>query len=163
MALSDHTKKRFRRVIRTSMVTIAVFLLVVALAIPVINNAIGLAEEKRLKDLPLPDGADLISSVSSVGNLTNVTRNVQYFGAILVQSNLSKSEISAHYNQYREGAFDCIVEDAEGARDLLSTLDLGGIDSAFSVDAVQDDWYLVYSWGDPPAWLTDILNLDSRV
>ena len=163
MALSDHTKNRYRRVIRTSMITLAVFLLVVAMAIPIANNAIALAEEKRLKNLPLPDGADLVGSVSVADNLTNVTKTMQYYGAILIRSDLRKDEISAHYNQYRERAFDCIVEDAEGARDILSTLDLSDIDAAFSADAVQDNWYLVYSWGTPPEWLTDILNLDSRV
>ena len=163
MALSDHTKNRFRRVIRTSMVTLAVLLLVVALAIPIINNAIALKEEKRLKNLPLPEGASLISSISVAGNLTNIGKSMQYYGAILIQTELSKDEISAHYHQYRKHAFDCIVEDARGAEELLTTLDLGDIDPSFAADAVQDDWYLVYSWGDSPDWLTDILDLDSRV
>lgn len=162
MALSDHTKNRFRRVIRTSMITLAVFLLVIALAIPVINNAIALGEENRLKDLPLPEGAELVGSVSVAGDLTAIGNQMEYYGAILIQSNLPEAEIEAHYNQYRRQAFDCIVEDADGARQLLATLELESIEPSFAADAVQDDWYLVYSWGDAPQWLGDILNLDTR-
>ena len=162
MALSDHKKKRFRHVIRTSMITLAVVLLVIAIAIPVANNAIALGVENRLKDLPLPDGAQKISSVSSAGDLSGMHNGIQYFGAILVQSNLSKDEVFAHYAPYRQQAFDCIVADAFEARTILSGMPLEDIESSFAADAIQDDWYLIYSWGNPPDWLWDILNLDSR-
>lgn len=162
MALSDHNKNRLRRVIRTSMITLAVFLLVIALAIPIANNAIALSEENRLKDLPLPDGAKLISSVSTAGDLTPVGNRMEYYGAILIQSDLSEEEVESHYSQYRRQVLDCMIEDASGARELLSALELESVEPAFAADAIQDDWYLVYSWGDPPDWLYDILNLDSR-
>jgi len=162
MALSDHNKNRLRRVIRTSMITLAVFLLVIALVIPIANNAIALSEEKQLKDIPLPAGAKLISSASAAGDLTTVSNRMEYCGAILIQSDLSEEEVEAHYGQYRQQIFDCIVEGAPDARELLSTLELESVEPAFAADAVQDDWYLVYSWGQPPDWLYDILNMDSR-
>lgn len=162
MALSDQKKNRYRHVIRTSMIAIAVFLLVVAVAIPFINNAIALSEENYLKALPLPDGARLVSSVSAAGNLSGIHNGMQYYGAILVESDCSLEQITQHYSQHRRYPMDCMVADAASARIMLEGMPLAEIEPAFDKAAVEDDWYLIYSWGDPPDWLWDILNLDSR-
>lgn len=162
MALSNQHKNRMRQVIRTTMITLAVLILVIALAIPVTNNAVALGVENRLKDLPLPAGAQRIASVSVAGKLTGSGNGMQYYGAILVQSELAKEQMVAHYSDYRQSVFDCMVEDADGARAMLSDLPLAEVEPAFNADAIADNYYLVYSWGDAPDWLWDILNMDMR-
>ena len=162
MALSNQYKNRMRQVIRITMITLAVLMLVIALAIPIANNAVALSVENRLKGLPLPEGAQRIASVSTAGKLTGSGNGMQYYGAILVQTELPKEQLVAHYSNYRQSAFDCMVEDAVGARVMVSELSLAEVEPAFNADAIADDYYLVYSWGDAPAWLWDILNMDIR-
>ena len=55
MALGEKQKDKARRWIRVAMVFIAILLLVFAVVIPLINNAIALGVEKDLKKVSLPD------------------------------------------------------------------------------------------------------------
>ena len=162
MALGDKQKDKIRRYIRLVMVFIAVLLLLFSTVIPVTNNAIALRVENQLKQMPLPKDAQLVASVSAAGDLTDIHPGMQYYGAILIQSSLSVEQITDHYAQCCCDEMDCIVLDSAQARAFLGGMSLGKIEPEFDADGIHEDWYLVYSWGSPPNWLKDILNLDSR-
>ncbi len=91
-------KDTCRRIIRIVMVVLGVFLLLVAFGIPVVNNAIALGVEKDMKALPLPEDTQLVESSSVAGKLVGNGNGMQYFGALLLESKLSASELSAFYN-----------------------------------------------------------------
>ena len=48
---------------------IAVVLLLFAVVIPVVNNAIALGVENDLKNIPLPEKTELVESTSKAGKL----------------------------------------------------------------------------------------------
>jgi len=97
-------KDTCRRIIRGIMVAIGVFLLLVAFGIPVINNAIALGVERDMKALPLPENTELVASSSVAGKLTGNGNGMQYFGALLLKSELSAAELSAFYNSGTDNA-----------------------------------------------------------
>lgn len=90
-------KDKWRRVIRVMMVAVAIFLLLVAVGIPVANNAIALGLEKDLKAMPLPENTRLVESSSVAEKLTGNGNGMQYFGALLLKSDLTDRELLAHY------------------------------------------------------------------
>ena len=158
MALSNQHKNRMRQVIRTTMITLAVLILVIALAIPVANNAIALGVENDLKSIPLPEKTELVESTSKAGKLVGNGNGMQYFGAILIKSDLSPEELDAYYQVYRTGQFDCLVE-AQLSSDILP---LEGGDLAFQHTEYGVGYYIVYTWGDAPDWLETWLDTDLR-
>ena len=159
MALSNKHKDKMRLVIRATMIAVAVLMLVIALAIPVANNAVALGVENELKQIPLPEQTELVESTSVAGKLIGNGNGMQYFGAILIKSDLSIDQLNAHYAAYRENPFDCMIEQQTSSR-----IEAGGMNGSLSFRAEPEasGYYVVYSWGDAPDWLWDILNLDLR-
>ena len=49
--------------------------------------------EKELCETPLPEKTELIESISRAGKLTGNGNGMQYFGAILIRSDLSLEEL----------------------------------------------------------------------
>lgn len=71
----------------------AVVLIGGSLSIPLINNLIAYKVENALCEIPLPEKTELIESLSQAGNLTGNGNGMQYFGAILIRSELSLEEL----------------------------------------------------------------------
>ena len=158
MALSDKHKNKARRWIRVTMVFIAVLLLLFALVVPIVNNAIALGVEKDLKELPLPANTELVESTSKAGKLAGNGNGMQYFGAILIKSDLSLEELDAYYQTYRTGQFDCLVADQSDPDILAVEHD----DLAFRHGEYGEGYYIVYTWGSAPGWVRDFLDTDMR-
>ena len=158
MALQERHKNRLRSWIRVTMVFIAVILLFFAVVIPFANNAIALGVEKELKALPLPQNTELIESTSKAGKLVGNGNGMQYFGAILIKSDLSPEELDAYYQEYRTGQFDCLIS-AQLDNDILA-VEHG--DLAFRHDEYGVGYYIVYTWGNAPGWLQTWLDTDLR-
>ena len=159
MAMSDRHKDKLRLVIRTSMIAVAVLLLVIAIAIPIGNNAVALGVENRLKDIPLPEQTELVESTSVAGKLVGNGNGMQYFGAILIKSDLTLDQLNTHYATYRKSLFDCRIEQQTTPR-----IEADGMDGSlsFRTEPETAGYYIVYSWGEAPDWLWDILNMDLR-
>lgn len=158
MALRDKQKDRIRRWIRVIMVFIAVLLLFFAVVVPIINNAIALDVEKELKKLPLPDKTELIESTSIAGKITGNGNGMQYFGAVLLKSDLSLEELNTYYLPHREGLFDCLIAPQTEAA-------ISVVDESLSFrheDYSDGNYYVLYTWGSAPKWLWDILDTDLR-
>ena len=83
---------------------------------------------------------------------------MQYFGAILIKSDLSPEELDAYYQEFRTGQFDCLVE-AQLSSDILP---IEGGDLAFQHTEYGVGYYIVYTWGDAPDWLETWLDTDLR-
>ena len=64
------------------------------ISIPLINNHAAYKVEKALCEIPLPKETELIESLSQAGKLTGNGNGMQYFGAILIKSELS---LEIHY------------------------------------------------------------------
>lgn len=158
MALQERHKNKLRLWIRVTMVFVAVVLLLFSVVIPVVNNAIALGVENDLKDLPLPENTELVESVSKAGKLVGNGNGMQYFGAILIKSDLSLEELDAYYQEYRTGQFDCLIS---GQLDH-NILAVEHGDLTFRHDEYGVGYYIVYTWGSAPDWLKAWLDTDLR-
>lgn len=163
MTLDHKQKNRLRHVIRVTMVAIALLLLFFALIVPVINNAIALGIEKDLKAISLPERTEIIESTSVAGKLIGNGNRMQYFGAVLLKSELTLDELQRHYAPYRQGLFDCLLEpqlssEIRPAGDTIR----GASDLSFRESIQEEGYYILYTWGSAPAWLRDLLNADMR-
>ncbi len=158
MALQERHKNRLRLWIRVAMVFVAVVLLLFAVGIPVANNAIALGVEKELKRIPLPASTELVESISKSGKLVGNGNGVQYFGAILIKSDLSPEDLDAYYQTYRNASYDCVI--AGQLDNRILAIEHG--DLAFRHDEYGVGYYIVYTWGDAPDWAQDWLDTDLR-
>ena len=79
----------------------AVVLIDGVISISFINNNIAYKVEKELCETPLPEKTELIESISRAGKLTGNGNGMQYFGAILIQSELSLKELDDYYSDHR--------------------------------------------------------------
>lgn len=158
MALRDKQKDRIRHWIRVIMVFIAALLLFFAVVVPIINNAVALGVEKDLKKLPLPDKTELIESTSVAGKLSGNGNGMQYFGAVLLKSDLSLEELNSYYATYRKGFFDFLI--APQTESNISVVDTS---LSFRHEDYDDGtYYVLYTWGSAPKWMWDILDTDLR-
>ena len=158
MALQEKQKNKMRLWIRVTTVFVAVVLLLFAVGIPIANNAIALGVENDLKDIPLPENTALVESTSKAGKMVGNGNGMQYFGAILLKSDLSLEELDAYYQTYRSGSFDCLI--AEQVSNDILVVEHG--DLAFRHDEYGVGYYIVYTWGSAPDWARDWLDTDLR-
>lgn len=158
MALQERHKNRLRQWIRVTMVFVAVVLLVFAVVVPMVNNAVALGVEKELKKFPLPPDTVLIESISKAGKLIGSGNGMQYFGAVLIKSDLSAQELDEYYQAYRTGEFDCLIE-PQLSNDIRA-VENGNL--AFRHTEYGIGYYVVYTWGSRPVWLRDVLDTDLR-
>ena len=71
----------------------AVVLIGGVISIPLLNNYTAYKVERALCEIPLPEEAELIEPLSQAGKLTGNGNGMQYFGAILIRSDLYLEEL----------------------------------------------------------------------
>ena len=128
---------------------IFIILLIVMFVLPIIsyvgivvaNNFIADKIEKDLVSYELPPSTRLINSVSAAAKLTGNGNGMQYMGAILVDSDLSKEELKEHYSS----EFDYIEVNEQ------ETVNLDFIQNvSFNADIESGDktYYSIICWDD---------------
>lgn len=121
----------------------AVVLMGGVISIPSINNYTAYKVEKTLCEIPMPEETELIESISQAGKLTGNGNGMQYFGAILIRSELSLEELDAYYSDYRNNEWEYLVEIQQGQS--VGVIDHGTLQ--FSEEIKDSGYYIVYSWG----------------
>ncbi len=135
-----------------TMIFVAVVLLVFAVVIPIVNNGIALSVERDLKKLPLPSDTELVESISQAGKLVGNGNGMQYFGAILIKSDLHPDELTEYYQ-----AYDCYFAGQPFAKISVTDYAL-----SFRHEDYDGTYFIVYRWGSAPDWLQDLLDTDLR-
>ena len=130
----------------------AVVLIGGSLSIPLINNYTAYKVEKALCEIPLPEETELIESLSQAGKLTGNGNGMQYFGAILIRSELSLEELDAYYSDYRSNEWEYLVETQEGQP--IEVIDHRTLQ--FTEEIKDSDYYIVYSWGSGKSLLEEL-------
>ena len=123
-----------------------------SLSIPLINNHTAYKVEKALCEIPLPEETELIESLSQAGKLTGNGNGMQYFGAILIKSELSLEELDAYYSDYRRNEWEYLVEIQEGPS--IDVIEHGELQ--FSEEIKGSGYYIVYSWGSGDSLLQEL-------
>ena len=133
-------------------ILVAVVLIGGVISISFINNNIAYKVEKELCETPLPEKTELIESISRAGKLTGNGNGMQYFGAILIRSDLSLEELDAYYSDYRSNEWECLVETQEGQS--IEVIDHETLQ--FSEEIKDSGYYIVYSWGSGKSLLEEL-------
>ncbi len=81
---------------------LVLLLLSFIISIPLVNNYSARCVENELLDIPLPSDTEFVESISEAGKLVGNGNGMQYFGAILVKSELSLDELTEYYNGYNK-------------------------------------------------------------
>lgn len=116
----------------------------VLVAAPIVNDSMAKKTASALEELPLPDNTEFVEAVYQAGKLVGNGNGMQYFGGILIKSELSLEELKAYYLQFAKNEWECIVEKQMDA-------DVKVIEHAkltFKTEIEGDQYYIVYSWGD---------------
>ena len=122
------------------------------ISLPLINNHTAYKVEKALCEIPLPEETELIESLSQAGKLTGNGNGMQYFGAILIRSELSLEELDAYYSDYRSNEWEYLVETQEGKP--IEVIDHGTLQ--FTEEIKDSGYYIVYSWGSGDSLLQEL-------
>ena len=121
---------------------VAVALLVgFIVSIPLVNNASAKNVEKSLVDIELPEKTELVESMSRAEKLVGNGNGMQYFGAILIKSELSLDELTDYYSEKLDGA---VVKEQKSQNIEF----LHGFVSFESELDENDNYYIVYCFGD---------------
>ena len=132
---------------------VALVLLVVST--PFINNYIAYSIKKDLVEVSLPDKTELIDDLSSAGKLIGNGNGMQFFGAILIKSELTLEELKHFYSKYRENEWSYIVEkQVSNNIAFIEHRDLKF--KALKVDEQLINYYIVYTWGSSDYPLSDL-------
>lgn len=102
-----------------------------------INDGAAKRTAEELAALPLPERSELVEIAYKAGKLTGSGNGMQYFGAILLKSELSPEELSAFYSG------EAKVKKQTGSN--IELIEHG--DLAFQSEVGEEGYYIVYSWG----------------
>lgn len=103
-----------KRPLKFICIFIVILLVLFAVSVPVVNNRLASKVADELKALPLPESSTFIDSVSKAGKLVGNGNGMQFFGAILIKSELSLEDLNKFYETYRKNEWDCIVKTQTG-------------------------------------------------
>lgn len=110
---------------------------------PVINDISAKHIIVKIESVPLPQDTQIVESFSQAGKLVGNGNGMQFFGAILIESELSLEELDNHYSSYRETSWDYVVKTQSIQN--IDVIEYGTY--SFETDVSNGQFYLVYSWG----------------
>lgn len=132
-----------------------ILILVIGISVPLINDYTAIPVARELSEMDLPPQTELIESISSAGKLVGSGNGMQYFGAMLIKSELSIEELEDYYSQYRKNQWSYIVEEQNGSEIKIvehRKLEFKELRDIYDLDK----YYIVYSWGESKYALADM-------
>ena len=109
---------------------------------PIVNDISAKAVADDIAKIPLPDGTQEAERFSQAGKLVGNGNGMQFFGAILIKSELSLEELDSYYSAYRKTEWDYIVKAQDDG-----TIGVLYDKYSFKTDVSDGGYYIVYSWG----------------
>ena len=128
-----------RKIIIISVSVIFCGFLAFLIITPIVNDNIAKKTAKEISDLSLPQNTEYIETVYKAGKLVGNGNGMQYFGAILIQSELTLNELKEFYLNRS----NCEVKQQTTSE--IGIIEHGNL--AFQTDINEDNYYIVYSWG----------------
>ena len=151
------------RIVKNVFITLLIVIFILSVisyvGIVITNNYIADKIEKDLVSFKLPANTKLVDSVSVAAKLTGNGNGMQYMGAILVHSDLSKEELKEYYSS----EFDYIEVNEQ------ETVNLDFIKNvSFDADIKAGDkrYYSIICWDDNREsfgeFISELLDFDIR-
>ena len=132
-----------KKVLVIIVLAVAIIFLSVLIAAPIVNDNIAKKMANELVDLPLPNNTEYVESIHKAGKLVGNGNGMQYFGAILIKSDLSLDELKEYYLEFADSEWKCIVENQ-----INKNVEFTHPTLTFKTDIEGNNYYIVYSWGD---------------
>lgn len=117
---------------------------IIPFAIHFSNDYAAIKTAKQIADIPLPEQTEYMESVHLAGKLTGNGNGMQYFGAILVKSDLTMDELAEYYQNFNNDSQEYSVD--RQMEKEIQAIEHGTL--SFKTDIQGDNYYIVYSWGD---------------
>lgn len=111
-----------------------------------INDNVAYNVVKELKQFPLPENTVIVEENAIADRLCGNGDGVQYFGALLLKSELSLENLEEYYAQFSNDKCHIRVEhqcDRTIKQDELALHQ----DNSFITNIDADNYYILYSWG----------------
>lgn len=139
---------------KITIATIVILIIYMLFGIPLTNNYIAYNITKNLKSIELPPDTSLVETVSAAGKLVGNGNGMQYFGAMLLKSDLSVVELMEFYKGKNSESYQYTVETQKDSN--IQTIDHGNISfSEISDEDTSNRYYIVYAWGESSFFLRD--------
>lgn len=132
-----------KRVLITIVIVVLGIVLLFLIAAPFVNDNVARDMADKLAGLPLPDHTEYIESVYQAGKLVGNGNGMQYFGAILIKSELSLEELREYYASHTEKEWECMVDNQVDTD--IKVIEHTQLE--FKTKAEENRYYIVYSWG----------------
>lgn len=133
-----------KKILTPILIILTLLLVTTLIAAPKINDLTAAKIRTALESLPLPENTVYIDSVSKAGKLAGNGNGMQYFGAILIKSDLPEEELNAFYTPYRQSEHDCLIH-KQSAREI-ELIEHGTL--TFTAELLpNENYYIVYTWG----------------
>ena len=140
-----------------------VLLVLFELAIMGANNIVARNTLHDITKIPLPENTEIVETISVAEKVVGNGNGMQYFGAVLLKSDLTVEELEDYYENPSEWQF---VEKQDGQIISTSenyetpvTLYKGGEPLSFDTEINGDNYYIVYRWGSTSSELLYTLDI----
>lgn len=130
---------------------VVVLIIVFEISIPLVNNYIAARVANRLKNIPLPEETEYVESISQAGKLVGNGNGMQYFGCILVRSELNEEELQAYYAGHMDEDMGCGVE--VQSEQMISFIDHR--QPMFRTEIQGEKYFIIYTFVDGPGGILD--------
>lgn len=148
-----------KKILKIVIIIILIMLIIfgIPLYIKIGNDIIAKKIELGLKNTKLPDKTEIVDSISIASKLVGNGNGMQYFGAILIKTELSEFELNQHYKQYKNKKLEYNIR--KQTSDKIEVIELGSYKFKKFKEDEKEKYYIIYSWGSNE---NELLNLDIR-
>lgn len=134
-----------KRIFKSSFIITIIFIIGAPILIYILNDIVANNTKKELLKVKLPNNTEIVDSISIAGKLTGNGNGMQYFGAILVKTDLSKEELEEYYNQYRNNEYSFLVEKQN--YNIIEMIEHGSYKFENYNENDKEKYFTIYSWG----------------
>ena len=144
-------------------IIILFILLIIGLPLYIVlmNNEIANRTTEELANIQLPENTQMVDTISIAGKVSGNGNGMQYFGAVLLKTNLSEEELDTYYQQYRGNSSKFLIKKQE--KEKIEVIDKPGYYFQTFNEEDKEKYYILYSYGSADGiFLEDLLELDLR-
>ena len=144
-------------------IIILFILLIIGLPLYIVlmNNEIANRTTEELANIQLPENTQMVDTISIAGKVSGNGNGMQYFGAVLLKTNLSEEELDTYYQQYRGNSSKFLIKKQETEK--IEVIDKSGYYFQTFNEEDKEKYYILYSYGSADGiFLEDLLELDLR-
>lgn len=127
------------------LVPISILVTMMAISYP-INNMVAKNIITELKQNSLPEKTVVVEEKSIAARLCGNGDGVQYFGALLLKSELSLIDLDNYYSQFRNKD-DCNIVEHQYGQDIEQNEFPALQDLSFDTNIDDENYYILYTWG----------------